>query len=89
MENCEFENCRICILNDNMKIVVFGHREINTVVFDSIPMQVNCCGIGPNGYLDWSANEYFACESDNPSVESCGVPYTCCREPDNMEVGGI
>ncbi len=30
---------------------------------------------------DWSKNEYFNCTADprdNPSVERCGVPFSCC-----------
>ncbi|KAK0153262.1 Tetraspanin-17 [Merluccius polli] len=36
----------------------------------------SCCGAhGPN---DWNLNIYFNCTENNPSRESCGVPFSCC-----------
>merc|ERR1719195_1974506 len=40
-------------------------------------------------YRDWSKNEYFNCtvnKEDNPSVERCGVPYSCCHSTDGALV---
>ncbi|ELT87615.1 hypothetical protein CAPTEDRAFT_132011 [Capitella teleta] len=44
-----------------------------------------CCGVSLKGYQDWSRNVYFNCTDDNRSVERCGVPYSCCRQPDDIE----
>lgn len=38
-----------------------------------------CCGVEQAGYRDWSLNPYFNCTDDNPSVERCAVPFSCCR----------
>lgn len=43
-----------------------------------------CCGVGLNGYRDWSYNAYFNCTDDNPSMERCGVPYSCCVRPNDI-----
>merc|ERR550539_2038113 len=37
------------------------------------------CGLSSDGYEDWNNNEYFNCTEENPSVERCGVPYSCCH----------
>lgn len=50
-------------------------------LIDLIQHDFQCCGISSNGYKDWNKNEYFNCTAnvaDNPSVERCGVPYSCC-----------
>lgn len=43
-----------------------------------------CCGVYT--LYDWSNNTYFNCSDDNPSMERCGVPYSCCVPPDNDTV---
>jgi tetraspanin-33 len=46
--------------------------------------QFKCCGLSHGGYTDWAKNEYFNCSS--PSVESCGVPYSCCINATDISV---
>ncbi|XP_018423711.1 PREDICTED: tetraspanin-33-like isoform X2 [Nanorana parkeri] len=43
---------------------------------DYIQKRFECCGV--NSYTDWSLNIYFYCVDTNPSLEKCGVPYSCC-----------
>lgn len=51
---------------------------------DFAQQEFQCCGLSAAGYMDWGKNEYFNCSS--PSVEHCGVPYSCCT---NLETGLI
>ncbi|XP_059489115.1 tetraspanin-33-like [Neocloeon triangulifer] len=44
-----------------------------------------CCGLSHSGFMDWSKNEYFNCSS--PSVESCGVPFSCCINATDISSG--
>ena len=58
-------------------------------IIDLVQQDFECCGISSEGYLDWSKNEYFNCtenKEDNPSVERCGVPYSCCHRNDGTLV---
>ena len=41
---------------------------------DGIQKGLHCCG--GYSYHDWDHNEYFNCSVK--SVESCGVPFSCC-----------
>lgn len=50
-------------------------------LIDLVQKDFECCGISSSGYRDWSKNPYFNCtknREDNPSVERCGVPFSCC-----------
>lgn len=54
-------------------------------LFDWTQKTFKCCGAGDNGYKDWSYNPYFNCSDDNPSMERCSVPYSCCIQPKGIE----
>ncbi|KAL4634826.1 tetraspanin-33-like isoform X2 [Arapaima gigas] len=45
-------------------------------VVDFLQKKFQCCG--GHSYRDWSYNLYFECAKSNPSLESCGVPFSCC-----------
>ena len=44
-------------------------------LIDSIQQNFRCCG--GYSYHDWNANKHFNCSV--VTVESCGVPFSCCR----------
>ncbi|XP_030563081.1 tetraspanin-33-like [Drosophila novamexicana] len=52
---------------------------------DFAQQEFKCCGLSNAGYQDWSKNEYFNCSS--PSVEKCGVPYSCCMNATDISSG--
>ncbi|KAH8394348.1 hypothetical protein KR215_008874 [Drosophila sulfurigaster] len=52
---------------------------------DFAQQQFKCCGLSNAGYHDWNKNEYFNCSS--PSVEKCGVPYSCCINATDIMCG--
>ncbi|KAG1665187.1 Tetraspanin-33 [Nymphon striatum] len=58
---------------------------------DFIQREFKCCGLSDKGYKDWNKNLYFNCTTpeENPSIERCGVPYSCCRDPKNIDSGLI
>ncbi|XP_026179331.1 tetraspanin-33 isoform X2 [Mastacembelus armatus] len=47
-------------------------------------IQKKCCGV--ESYKDWSQNVYFKCSDTNPSLEACGVPFSCCIRLQNQTV---
>ncbi|KAG5276477.1 hypothetical protein AALO_G00132500 [Alosa alosa] len=53
-------------------------------LIDFIQKKFQCCGV--HSYTDWHANVYFQCEESNPSLEACGVPFSCCRRNSNETV---
>lgn len=54
-------------------------------LIDFAQQEFHCCGLSNDGYLDWGKNEYFNCTS--PSVEKCGVPYSCCINATDISSG--
>lgn len=48
---------------------------------DWIQLTFKCCGI--HGLKDWNSNIYYKCFSDNPSVDKCAVPSSCCKKMSN------
>jgi len=56
---------------------------------DTVQQDFECCGISTDGFRDWSKNQYFNCTDkveDNPSVERCGVPFSCCLKDQSNEL---
>ncbi|KAK2869037.1 hypothetical protein Q7C36_000908 [Tachysurus vachellii] len=51
---------------------------------DFVQKKFLCCGV--NYYSDWSQNAYFNCSVNNPSLEACGVPFSCCVRQRNETV---
>lgn len=51
---------------------------------DFVQKKFQCCGV--ESYKDWSQNVYFDCSDTNPSVEACGVPFSCCVRLNNQTV---
>lgn len=45
-------------------------------------LQFQCCGVESNE--DWNQNVYFECSDTNPSLEACGVPFSCCVHLQNQ-----
>ncbi|XP_072517223.1 tetraspanin-33 [Salminus brasiliensis] len=65
-----------------MKKAIVLYREDMDLenVIDFVQKKFLCCGV--DGYSDWSQNVYFNCSEKNPSLEACGVPFSCCvRQP--------
>uniref|UniRef100_A0A671SDG2 Tetraspanin n=1 Tax=Sinocyclocheilus anshuiensis TaxID=1608454 RepID=A0A671SDG2_9TELE len=53
-------------------------------VIDFVQKKFKCCG--GDSYLDWSKNMYFNASDQNPSLEACGVPFSCCIRLKNETV---
>ncbi|XP_074524411.1 tetraspanin-33 [Halichoeres trimaculatus] len=49
-----------------------------------VQKKFQCCGV--ESYKDWSRNVYFECSDTNPSLEACGVPFSCCVGLQNQTV---
>ncbi|XP_071750845.1 tetraspanin-33 [Centroberyx gerrardi] len=69
-----------------MKKAVVRYREDQDLenVIDFIQKKFQCCGV--QSYQDWSQNVYFECSDTNPSLEACGVPFSCCVQLQNQTV---
>ncbi|KAI3369164.1 hypothetical protein L3Q82_026120, partial [Scortum barcoo] len=68
-----------------MKAIV-QYREDQDLenAIDFIQKKFQCCGV--ESYTDWSKNIYFQCLDTNPSLEACGVPFSCCVHLQNQTV---
>jgi len=55
-------------------------------LIDLVQKTFQCCGLS-HGPSDWSQNEYFNCTKTNPSSEACAVPFSCCRNANDMNTG--
>ncbi|CAK6979628.1 tetraspanin-33 [Scomber scombrus] len=68
-----------------MKAIV-RYREDQDLenAIDFIQKKFQCCGV--ESYKDWSRNVYFECLDTNPSLEACGVPFSCCVHLQNQTV---
>ncbi|XP_060890660.1 tetraspanin-33 [Labrus mixtus] len=51
---------------------------------DFVQKKFQCCGV--ESYKDWGHNIYFECSDTNPSLEACGVPFSCCVRLQNQTV---
>ncbi|XP_053539256.1 tetraspanin-33 isoform X2 [Ictalurus punctatus] len=69
-----------------MKKAIVLYREDMDLenVIDFVQKKFLCCGV--NYYSDWSQNAYFNCSVNNPSLEACGVPFSCCVRQQNETV---
>ncbi|XP_034738005.1 tetraspanin-33 [Etheostoma cragini] len=68
-----------------MKAIV-RYREDQDLenAIDFVQKKFQCCGV--ENYKDWSNNVYFECSDTNPSLEACGVPFSCCVRQQNQTV---
>ncbi|XP_040896372.1 tetraspanin-33 [Toxotes jaculatrix] len=60
-----------------------GDQDLENAI-DFIQKKFQCCGV--ESYKDWSRNVYFECSDNNPSLEACGVPFSCCIRLQNQTV---
>lgn len=69
-----------------MMKAIIGYREDQDLenAIDFIQKKFQCCGV--QSYKDWSRNVYFECSDTNPSLEACGVPFSCCVRLQNQTV---
>uniref|UniRef100_A0A3Q1GEL3 Tetraspanin n=1 Tax=Acanthochromis polyacanthus TaxID=80966 RepID=A0A3Q1GEL3_9TELE len=58
-------------------------RDLENAI-DFIQKKFQCCGV--ESYKDWSQNMYFECSDTNPSLEACGVAFSCCIHLQNQTV---
>ncbi|XP_069623857.1 tetraspanin-33-like isoform X1 [Ranitomeya imitator] len=69
-----------------LRAIIYYREDLDLQNFiDYIQKKFECCGV--NSYKDWSTNIYFYCRDANPSLERCGVPYSCCiKEKDQIVI---
>ncbi|KAG8003304.1 Tetraspanin-33 [Nibea albiflora] len=66
------------------ELCVYRLRGVRTFMVQFVVFQFQCCGV--ESYKDWSQNVYFECSDTNPSLEACGVPFSCCVHLQNQTV---
>ncbi|KAL4227782.1 Tetraspanin-33 [Mactra antiquata] len=67
------------------EVYILGYQDDEEAVIDHFQETYDCCGI--RGFDDWNRNDYFNCTDENPSPLSCAVPYSCCKDPDELSPG--
>uniref|UniRef100_A0AAY4ETX8 Tetraspanin n=1 Tax=Denticeps clupeoides TaxID=299321 RepID=A0AAY4ETX8_9TELE len=66
----------------NKGIVRYRDDQDLENAIDFVQRKFQCCGV--HSYKDWSLNVYFECSVTNPSLENCGVPFSCCSVLNTM-----
>lgn len=67
------------------EVYIKGYQDDEEAVMDFFQENFDCCGV--KGYEDWNMNEYYNCTDSNPSPLRCAVPYSCCKDPDELTPG--
>uniref|UniRef100_A0A3Q3G7W7 Tetraspanin n=1 Tax=Labrus bergylta TaxID=56723 RepID=A0A3Q3G7W7_9LABR len=69
-----------------MMNTILSYREDPDLenAIDFVQKKFQCCGV--ESYKDWGHNIYFNCSDTNPSLEACGVPFSCCVGLQNQTV---
>lgn len=66
-------------INQNLTLMIKNYRDDEDLqdLIDWIQRDwLKCCGIAMPD--DWDKNIYFKCTTEDPWIESCGVPPSCC-----------
>ncbi|XP_045216602.2 tetraspanin-33-like isoform X2 [Mercenaria mercenaria] len=67
------------------EVYIEGYQNDEEAVMDFFQENFDCCGV--KSYEDWNINEYYNCSEANPSALKCAVPYSCCKDPDELTPG--
>ncbi|WAQ98385.1 TSN33-like protein [Mya arenaria] len=81
-----FKGKAVDLLSDVLKdVYVKEYHDDEEAIMDYFQETFLCCGI--DDYNDWNMNPYFNCTAKNPSPLRCAVPYSCCKDPDELQPG--
>ncbi|XP_031567261.1 tetraspanin-17-like [Actinia tenebrosa] len=66
------------VIVDKLQVAIKKYRDNYDLqnLIDGVQQEFKCCG--GKDVDDWDQNIYFNCSS--PGSESCGVPFSCCKE---------
>ncbi|KAK3752329.1 hypothetical protein QZH41_010349 [Actinostola sp. cb2023] len=66
------------VIVDKLRVAIKNYRDNYDLqnLIDGVQTEFKCCG--GRTINDWDQNIYFNCSS--PGSESCGVPFSCCKE---------